>query len=169
MLELRVAIEHATDQTIPDTIWVDLETPASLFRHLGEASPNASPDRTGTDLRRQYALNMPQMALGGLSELWLFKEFGDAHWSMITSGLGEPSSALRDGNGDRLYATFTRLRVDATVALARFEENERLTLDGRISRLGGGMFFSELALAGAGKTLRASLMSSFTKRGSPDV
>jgi probable biosynthetic protein (TIGR04098 family) len=167
MLELRVAIEHASGQPIPDAIWVELETPARLLAHLSEALPAPAPARTGTDIRRQYALNMPQMALGGLSESWLFKEVGDAHWSMITSGLGAPSSALRDGSGDRLYATFTRLRIEATAPLARFEENEHLTLDGRISRFGAGMFFSELAIAGAGKTIRASIMSSFTKRGSP--
>jgi probable biosynthetic protein (TIGR04098 family) len=166
MLELRAAIEHATEQTIPDPIWVDLETPASLLRHLTEGWSTTLPVGNGLDPRRRYALNMPQMALGGLSEHWLSKEFGDAHWSMITRGLGEPSSALYDGKGDRLYATITRLRIAATDPLARFAENECLTLDGRISRLGGGMFFSELVLAGAGKTIQASLMSSFTKRGS---
>ena len=34
--------------------------------------------------RRSYDLNMPQMALGGLSESWLFKELGDIHWRLIT-------------------------------------------------------------------------------------
>src|SRR5258705_2431736 len=84
MLELRAAVEHSTDQTIPDPIWVDLETPASLLRHLSEALSTTLPGGNGLDPRRRYALNMPQMALGGLSEHWLSKEFRDAHWSMIT-------------------------------------------------------------------------------------
>jgi len=110
---------------------------------------------------------MPQMALGGLSESWLLKELGDAHWAMITNGLGAASSTLCDGNGERLYATFVRLRIEATTALARFEENEQLALDAQISRFGAGMFFSELALANQDKSIRASIMSSFTRRGSP--
>jgi probable biosynthetic protein (TIGR04098 family) len=166
MLELRVAIEHAIGTPISDAVWVQLDSPAQLFAHLGEGpAPVITPPPP--DLRRHYTLNMPQMALGGLSESWLFKELGDAHWSMITGGLGAPSSALRDGNGDRLYATFTRLRIESTVPLARFEENEPLALEGRISRFGAGMFFSEIALEGEKKRVMASIMSSFTKRGSP--
>src|SRR4029077_14032338 len=76
MLELRAAIEHATEQTIPDSIWVDLVTPARLLRHLSEGWSTTLPVGNGLDPRRRYALNMPQMALGGLSEHWLFKEFG---------------------------------------------------------------------------------------------
>jgi probable biosynthetic protein (TIGR04098 family) len=167
MLELRIAIEHGIGTTIPDTVWVQLESPAQLLAHLGAAVPAGTTPPRPPDLRRHYTLNMPQMALGGLSESWLFKELGDAHWSMITSGLGAPSSALRDGNGDRLYATFTRLRIEATAPLARFEENEPLVLEGRISRFGAGMFFSEIALEGVNKRVTASVMSSFTRRASP--
>ena len=167
MLELRIAIEHAIGATIPDTVWVQLGSPAQLLVHLGAGpAPVATPPQSPA-LRRNYTLNMPQMALGGLSESWLFRELGDAHWAMITGGLGAPSSALRDGNGDRLYATFTRLRIEATVPLARFEENESLALEGRISRFGAGMFFSEIALEGGKGRVAASIMSSFTKRGSP--
>jgi len=167
MLELRIAIEHAIGATIPDTVWVQLDSPAQLFAHLGAAPAPVATPPPSADLHRHHVVNMPQMALGGLSESWLFKELGDAHWSMITSGLGAPSSALHDGNGDRVYATFTRLRIEATVPLARFEENERLALDGRISRFGAGMFFSEIALEGVKARVIASIMSSFTKRGSP--
>lgn len=167
MLELRIVIEHAIGATIPDPVWVQLDSPAQLVAHLGAAPAPVATPPPSADLRRHYVLNMPQMALGGLSESWLFKELGDAHWSMITSGLGAPSSALRDGNGDRLYATFVRLRIEATVPLARFEENEPLALEGRIGRFGAGMFFSEIALEGVKERVMASVMSSFTKRGSP--
>jgi probable biosynthetic protein (TIGR04098 family) len=166
MIELRVTIEHALGAAIPDAFWTRLETPAQLLDYAGERPRKALEVTAKPSLRRHYSLNMPQMALGGLSESWLFKELGDAHWAMITSGLGAPSSALLDGNGDRLYATFTRLRIQATAPLASFEENAELALEGRICRFGAGMFFSEIALAGAGKGLSASIMSSFTKRGS---
>ena len=167
MLELRAAVEHAIGAAVPDDVWVQLESPARLLSHCGETAPRAASGRADVDVRREYALNMPQMALGGLSESWLFKELGDAHWSMITAGLGAPSSALRDGNGERLYATFTRLRIEASAPLATFEENDEVVLEGRISRFGAGMFFSEMVLAGANRRVTASIMSSFTKRGSP--
>ena len=74
----------------------------------GTAVPAASaapPRRSSAAATR---LNMPQMALGGLSESWLFKELGDIHWRLITRGLGTPSHEIADANGERLYATFTR-------------------------------------------------------------
>jgi len=165
LLELRATIERATGAPVSDAAWGDIETPAQLVAHLQRdvGAPPAS--HAPTTLRRRYALNMPQMALGGLSESWLFKELGDAHWSMITTGLEAPSSALCDDNGDRLYAALTRIRIESSAPMRAFEENENVSLDGSISRYGRGMFFSEIALHGAQKNVKASLMSSFTKRG----
>ena len=167
MLELRVAIEQVVGGPIADDIWMRINTPAQLFACVGESPAKSAEKPPTARLHRQYEINMPQMALAGLSESWLLKELGDAHWAMITNGLGAPSSALCDGNGDRLYATFTRLRIVATAPLARFEENEHLALDASISRFGAGMFFSEIALVSQGKNISGSIMSSFTKRGSP--
>ncbi|HKD76909.1 MAG TPA: hypothetical protein VKB76_15495, partial [Ktedonobacterales bacterium] len=67
----------------------------------------------------------------------------------------------------RLYATITRLKIDATSPLVRFQEDEPLKLEGLINRLGAGLFFSDFVLTCPRRTIRASLMSSFTKRGSP--
>jgi len=103
---------------------------------------------------------MPQMAMGGLSEAWLFKELGDLHWHMLTNGLRSPSSALSDGNGNRLYATFTRISL-SIAALSRYRENSPFTLSGHISRFGAGIFFSDIEVTGG----RARLMSSFSMRG----
>ena len=167
LIELRIAIEYAVGAPIPDAVWIELETPAQIMARFCVAPTVAPPKNPAASLRRSYMLNMPQMALGGLSESWLFKELGDAHWSLITGGLGAPSRALHDGCGDRLYATFTRIRVEASAPLSRFEENEHLELEGCIRRFGAGMFFSEFALAGTAKMIRGSVMSSFTKRGSP--
>lgn len=105
---------------------------------------------------------MPQMAMGGLSESWLFKELGDMHWSMITEGLGAPSSDLLDGSGNRLYATFTRIAI-STQPLASYRENSSLLLrTSSFARFGAGMFFSEIDIAPG--TGRARLMSSFASR-----
>lgn len=166
MLELRATIERALGSPLPDSIWMDIETPAQLVAHVHGVTTAQGAEPTAATLRRQYVLNMPQMALGGLSESWLCKELGDAHWAMINAGLGVSSDQLFDGTGARLYATMTRVRLEASAPMAAFAENEHVALDGRISRFGSGLFFSDIAMSGAGKTIKASVMSSFAKRGS---
>ena len=115
-------------------------------------------------VRRDYSINMPQMALGGLSESWLFKELGDIHWSMISRGLNSPANLLSDANGDRLYATFTRLRIASTAPLSTVPENTHGTADGNISRFGAGVFLGEVSLSLGANVISSRLMSSFTKR-----
>jgi probable biosynthetic protein (TIGR04098 family) len=115
---------------------------------------------------RRYDLNMPQMALGALSEAWLFRELGDLHWTLISQGLRAPSSQLSDANGDRLYATFTRLRWSGTKPLKAFAENDRVSARAAIKRFGNGVFFGEIAFGAEQKHIDVQLMSSFTKRSS---
>jgi len=117
-------------------------------------------------LIREYAVNMPQMAMGGLSELWLFKELGDLHWALITDGLGQKSSQLADANGDRLYPTFTRIQFRATVPLSGFAENDLLKAGGTIERFGSTYFFTNWSFVGDSGIISARLMSTFTKRSS---
>jgi probable biosynthetic protein (TIGR04098 family) len=167
MLIVRTQVEEALQRTIDDATWGLVSTPADMVRALAAVSlPHGRSGASEAAVeRRQYELNMPQMALGGLSESWLFKEFGDIHWSMITKGLGAQSRTLQDGSGDRLYATFTRFRFDSTSALAAYAENERIVVDAQISRYGAGLFFSEVVASGDHKSVRARLMSSFSKIG----
>lgn len=117
-----------------------------------------------TTLRREYPINMPQMAMGGLSESWLFKEVGDLHWVLIADGLGQKSSQLADANGDRLYPTFTRIQFRASVPLSRFAENDTLTAAGRMERFGATYFFTEWTFDGESGRIDARVMSTFTKR-----
>lgn len=121
-------------------------------------------NRPAAERRIQY-VNMPQMALSGLSEPWLFKEIGDLHWSVLTRGLRTPSSAVVDSEGDRLYATFTRICLTADQPLTDIAENDRLTLDLEMERFGAGMFFSKASLAGATGSAHAQIMTSFSKFG----
>lgn len=121
-------------------------------------------DAAPVTIERSYRVNMPHMALGGLSESWLFKEMGDAHWALITKGLDRPSSQLTDANGARLYATFTRIQFRSNVPLVQFEEDDHLVLTGTVSRFGASFFFSDLVLAAGERRITARLMSTFTKR-----
>ena len=92
-------------------------------------------ERSGkTFCSRSYTLNMPQMLWGGMSENWLLKELGDIHWKMITYGLGVPSDALVDSNGERLYASFVRLRWESTSNLFNFKKNYIISIEIKLSR-----------------------------------
>jgi len=167
MLTLRARLEQALGTTIDDRSWTAVVTPADVVRIAAgmEAGTRPVPARAGAAEQRVYNLNMPQMALGGLSELWLFKELGDIHWSLITKGLRTPSSHLKDAEGNRLYATFTRFQLSSTAGLAAYHENESLTIDAGMSRYGAGIFFSEAAIRGDERSARARIMSSFSRYG----
>ena len=186
LISLRLALEAQLGRQVSDRIWGAIQTPADILQ-VAEASAVAmSPARSqappletrpiataeaperldspGSERRVQY-VNMPQMALSGLSEPWTFKEIGDLHWSVLTRGLRTPSAAVADSEGHRLYATFTRICLSSEQPLTDIAENDKLTLDLEMSRFGAGMFFSSVQIAGASGTARAQIMTSFSKFG----
>jgi probable biosynthetic protein (TIGR04098 family) len=118
--------------------------------------------------RRQYALNMPQMHWGGMSENWLQKELGDMHWSMTSDGLGVRSDELCDSDGNRLYASFVRLRWESTASLSSFAENQQVMLNSKLSRYGSKMFFSNAEITCGNDKINASLISVFSARTDQD-
>lgn len=167
MITLRAELEHYLRLAIDDQSWTSVDTPADVVRIVSEdesRSVDGASDSPCTE-RRVHQLNMPQMSLGGLSESWLFKEVGDLHWSIIARALDTPSRDLKDGQGNRLYATFTRFRLRSSVAVAAYTENETITIDAQTSRYGGGMFFTDAMLRGHGRSARMQVMSSFSTLG----
>lgn len=110
---------------------------------------------------------MPQMAIGSISENWLFRELGDAHWEMLCRGLDRKSNEMADEMQNRLYATFARVQMRGSQSLASFNESEPVKLSGNIARYGNGMYFSTLGLEARSDTNRwisASLITSFSRR-----
>ena len=186
LIALRADIEQEFGKGITERGWQTVKTAADLYRLIdsgGDVSPPTGsgalrPVRTDSILassneplfgasseRRVFTLNMPQMALGGLSESWLFKELGDLHWSLITRGLETPSSELVDAEGNRLYATFTRVQVSSKSSFVSYQENDKAQLAGRITRYGAGMFFSHVDIVAGCQEATAEVMSSFARRG----
>jgi probable biosynthetic protein (TIGR04098 family) len=167
MMTIRTQAETLAGKSLDQDQWDEIDTPADLARVLGRISPQVrSVDVLPTaSERRTYLLNMPQMALGGLSESWLFKELGDIHWSVLAGALGQPTRLLSDSAGDRIYATFTRIQLRSSCALGLYEENERIDIDSGMSRYGAGLYFSEATVNGATGSIQARLMSSFSKFG----
>jgi probable biosynthetic protein (TIGR04098 family) len=166
LLEVRVRLEKATAALIPDTQWITFKSLADIQRYLenGANDPVDEAATGGVTNRRRTAVNMPQMALGGLSESWLLKELGDIHWTMTCNALDSQSHKLTDELGNRLYATFVRVRYESTHHLKMFRENEALEFQSRLSRFGRSMFFSEGSIQGDDKEIRTSMMTTFSLR-----
>ncbi len=118
-------------------------------------------------LKRKYRLNMPQLLWGGLSENWLLKELGDVHWHQITDAFNTASDQLVDSRGERLYASFVRLKWSGD-NIAEFSENDEIDVNSKLSRYGSKMFFSETSCIGTSGKLKASLMSVFSTREASD-
>jgi probable biosynthetic protein (TIGR04098 family) len=164
LIVLRGRIEAALGKPVSDDAWDSIQTPNDILA-LSAAGTRVSSPRPAMTERRSFAVNMPQMAMEGLSESWLLKELGDMHWSMITRGLGSPSSELRDGSGNRLYATFTRIEYAFGRPLNAVGENTSLDLRGKIARFGAGTFVSDIAIGHVDAPGEARLMSNFSRRG----
>lgn len=165
LITLRAEIEETEGSIISDEAWTEIERPSDLLRFITRPKAHRSGQVVGATAARSYEINMPQMALGGLSESWVFKEAGDLHWSLLTSALGVRSRDIADQTGERLYATFTRIRHRSTVPLARFRENDRLDTLAAMTRFGAGMFFSSQQWKSAEGSLEFEVASSFSKFG----
>ena len=120
------------------------------------------------NLSRDITLNMPNMAIEAMSENWLFKELGDTHWALICEGLGTKSFDLKNDSGERLYATFVRIKISCNKTLKSFIENENGKLTGKIKRFGNSMYFSDISFSSKGGRINAELMTTFSIRNKDD-
>jgi probable biosynthetic protein (TIGR04098 family) len=102
------------------------------------------PDGVPSEAQRTVRLGLPQLALGGLSESWLFRAAGDLHWSLIADRFGVPIATLTDVDGARLLPAFTRIRLTAPGSLAPFAEDRTAALRGALRRLDQHTFVSDV-------------------------
>jgi len=108
---------------------------------------------------------MPQLAPYGLSENWLLRHLGDAHWQIICDGLGRRSRDMVDKQGHRLYASFARVCWTSTLPLSAYRESDTLRGSIEMVRCGDGLFVSTARLIGAdGGVISAQLASIFSRR-----
>lgn len=165
LLELRVWLENKLGRDVPDDQWVRFRTFRDVQYHYA-TFPAALPTADGIspgDTRR-VQVNMPQMTVGRLSEHWLLKELGDMHWTAVCDALGGESHTLTDDLGNRLYATFVRVRWQSSVSLAAFQENDVLDFENHLSRFGRSMFFSECRVRARENEIKVDLMTTFAAR-----
>jgi len=119
-------------------------------------------------LKKNVVVNMPQMAIEALSENYLFKEIGDCHWEMICKGLNTASYDLKNDTGDRLYATFVRIRIRSEKSIKSFKENQNVEIEGKLTRFGESMFFSEIDFQSETGRVKGELMTTFSIRDKVD-
>jgi probable biosynthetic protein (TIGR04098 family) len=110
------------------------------------------------------ALGMPQLGPVGLSENWLLRHLGNVHWGLICEGLRTPSAAISTAEGDRLYASFARVRWRASKSLKAFSESD--VVGGRISinRSGESVYTSTADLTCSSASIHVELLSKFSSR-----
>ncbi|MDT5091104.1 MAG: hypothetical protein QOH60_467 [Mycobacterium sp.] len=115
-------------------------------------------------MKRSVKVNMPQMALGCLSENWLLKELGDFHWAKLCSSLGRGSRDLVDSQGRRLYATFVHIRIDLDSDLTAFPEGDEITFGIEMTRFGRSTVQSTITFEGEKSAGSATLLTTFSVR-----
>lgn len=183
LVTMRAEIEARLGTAIDDAQWIEVETPADILKLLpagltaapaapatpasppapAAASASVATEAASPRRVRQYEIGMPQMVAAGLSEGWLLKELGDLHWEILTRSLGVASRDIADAAGERLYATFTAIRLRLGQPLSAILENDQLTVDMQMSRFGAGMFFSTASLSTNRASGEVSIMSNFSK------
>src|SRR5476651_517271 len=90
LLTIRVEFENISGGEFSDNDWLSFTSLADIiaFCQVAEKKGNAGDEHSDSiSGARKIRINMPQMAIGALSENWLFKEIGDTHWDMLCAGL----------------------------------------------------------------------------------
>ena len=167
LVTLRVDIEQGLGRIIPNKDWLAFRTLNDILSYCETAMPTSTTETLNSVERkadRENFINMPQMCIEGLSENWLFKEAGSLHWDLLCSGLSTSSSELKDDLGNRLYATFVRIRIDCSKSLGNFKENQPYAFNADLSRFGLGMFFSKILFSSLEDTIKIDMMTSFSIR-----
>lgn len=168
LVSLRVEIENILGRMIPNHDWLSFQNLNDIISYCEKIKPseqqNISTSKGFNKEKVQNFITMPQMCLEALSENWLFKESGDLHWDMLCKGLNTDSSKLQDDLGNRLYATFVRIRIDGTGNLSDFKENSPYDFSAELSRFGLGMFFSKINFHSLETSMKIDMMTSFSVR-----
>lgn len=168
LVSLRVEVENKLGKMIPNKEWLLFRNIQNILEYCDEQGFVTTKIAVGTTaepihIKRNF-INMPQLCLEGLSENWLFKEAGSLHWDLLCEGLGISSSELKDDVGNRLYATFVRIRIDGNGNLSDFKENNPFEFKAELSRFGMGMFFSNTNFDSVNNRIKIDMMTSFSVR-----
>ena len=113
-------------------------------------------------------LGMPELNYCGLSESWLVRRAGHMHWDLMARTLRVPTHQIVDQDGERLYAAFLSVQVDAT-GLVTVGENDAVDAVHTLQAFSPPYAVSETTLfradhPGAGYLAKVTLLSTFIRR-----
>ncbi len=166
IIVIRVTLEKYFGIEVSDATWCQYETLSEALEYFhSNRTENTFSISTSQILANSenIEIRMPQMANSALSESWLLKYLGDKHWHLLSEGFDKKSSEFRDDNGNRLYATFVRIKY-STSNLANFQENETLQFKSTIEGFGSNTFICSILGESSTNEIKAILTTTFTIR-----
>ncbi len=170
LVVIRVALEKHFGFEISDKDWFSFNTlneALNYFVSHGSELKSKIVSTKKISIEKQIEITMPQMANSSLSENWLLKELGDLHWKLLSDGIEQKSSEFKDGIGNRLYATFTRICYSLS-NLKLFQENDSINFSASIKRFGNTTYLSQVKGESGNNFIKANLMTTFSVRSSKD-
>jgi len=112
----------------------------------------------------KFLLGMPQLALGGLSEIWLLKECGNIHWQILTTIFGKKSSEFCDNSGNRIYPAFRAVEI-SNANLGMVSEDDELTIKSEVQKISNTQVYSKhVAKIGRNQIATVEMISIFLAR-----
>jgi probable biosynthetic protein (TIGR04099 family) len=103
-------------------------------------------------------LGMPHLTYNGLDQIWLLKQLGHNHWSMLSSG-----PALSKDN-ERLYASFFCLNLNFNQGQHLYQENDTVTVDSKLFKYNAQIYRSVHTVSNERNVTTATLDSVFVKK-----
>jgi probable biosynthetic protein (TIGR04098 family) len=113
-------------------------------------------------------INMPQMTANGLSENWLFRHSGDAHWQALCASVGVASASLVDDRAARLYPTFVAISARYSQPLSAVQENDAFDTAVELSHFGQSFFRSEVTFSNGHQRFAMEMLTAFAARDTAD-
>lgn len=133
---------------------------------LEQSLPAEGPHHSRQQQSR-HVLGMTMLNADGLSEAWLQKTCGEAHWQALSRALSKPPERWQDRQGRRVYAAFCGVELQqARLELA--QEGHCLLIDSELRWLGASQAWSRHRLLIDGVPLGViDMVSAFVSRHRP--
>lgn len=110
-------------------------------------------------------VGMPQMAVRGLSENWLFKFCGDRHWHELSRLFGTRSQDFVSEEGERIYSSFVAIRGRYAIPLSKIEENTEITFSIEMDHFGMSLLRSrQTGMIDGAPALQMEMLTKFVAR-----
>lgn len=167
LVVIRVSFEKYFDLEVSDPTWYSFHSLAEAIAYFqthaperGEKEITCGKKVTKTE---NIEVRMPQMANSSLSEHWLLSCLGDMHWVLLSSGLEQNSSQIKDDENNRLYATFINATY-STAPLNHYCENDIINFNAELCGYGGSTYLSKIIGCSGTNEIKANLVTSFSVR-----